>query len=101
MHEADSGHTIVLPPVVGIAAAAELKEAMLRTLETSAGAVQVDASAVQRVDTAGVQLLLALCNRAMAEDRDLQWQGDTTVLAQAVAALGLDHLLALPTEATH
>jgi anti-anti-sigma regulatory factor len=101
MHDTDSGHIVMLPPVVGIAAAAELKEAMLRTLESSAGTLLVDASAVQRVDTAGVQLLLALCNRAMAEDRDLQWRGDTTVLAQAVAALGLDHLLALPGEAAH
>jgi len=98
---ADSGtapfeSALRLPPIVGVAAAAELQQSMLSALERSADVLCIDSSAVQRIDTAGVQLLLALCNRALAADKDVQWQGDTGLLRQAAAALGLEHLLPFP-----
>jgi ABC-type transporter Mla MlaB component len=62
------------------------------------GAVQLDGGSVQRIDTAGLQLLLAMQRQLQAEHRDLQWTRVSRELRDVAQQLGLDATLALPTE---
>lgn len=76
----------MLPARVDIGIASELK-ADLMALLSIPGPIVVDASAVQRVDGAGVQLLTAFQQRARAT-----WLNPTPPLREAIILLGLGEL---------
>jgi phospholipid transport system transporter-binding protein len=59
------------------------------------GAVQIDATGVDRVDTAGLQLLAAFVRELRAEMRAVEWVGCSDALRKAAAALGLETALGL------
>jgi phospholipid transport system transporter-binding protein len=55
----------------------------------------VDGAAVQRIDTAGLQLLAALARRQQSAGRRLEWKAASDELRQCSARLGLDEALGL------
>jgi phospholipid transport system transporter-binding protein len=57
--------------------------------------VVVDGSAVERIDTAGLQLLVALARRQQQAGRELQWKAASTEIIQCGARLGLIDALGL------
>jgi len=67
-------------------------------LQEAAGRARstLDGSAVERIDTAGLQLLLAYRRAAAAQGHDTQWAGASDSLNEAADLLGLSSDLALP-----
>ena len=64
------------------------------------GTVQIDGSAVDRVDTAGLQLLAAFVRDLQAEARSVEWVGCSVALRRSANALGLGTALGLGGEKT-
>jgi ABC-type transporter Mla MlaB component len=64
------------------------------------GIVQIDASAVQRIDTATLQLLAAFVRDLRADARMVEWTECSAVLRRAAHALGLASALDLAVEQT-
>ena len=72
-----------------------LQSELAERLDESGG-VQIDATAVDRVDTAGLQLLAAFVRDLRAESRQVEWVGCSDALNKAAQALGLHAALCLP-----
>jgi len=88
--------TLELASVCTLREAADIK-ALLMTQVAQAGDVDVDASRVGKIDTAGLQLLLAFVRQLDAEGRALVWaQQPNAELYRAAAQLGLVDALKLP-----
>ncbi len=64
------------------------------------GTVQIDGTAVDRVDTAGLQLLAAFVRELQAEARSVEWVGCSVGLRRAANALGLGVALGLGSDNT-
>ena len=79
-----------------VADASSLKSALAKLLEES-GVVTLDISAVQRIDTAGLQVIATFVRERESQGRQVQWQGHAPVLTNAARLLGLGELLKLPT----
>lgn len=78
-----------------VADAGTLKSGLAKLLETSS-VVTLDVSAVQRIDTAGLQILTTFVRERESQGRQVQWQGSAPALALAAQLLGLRSLLQLP-----
>jgi ABC-type transporter Mla MlaB component len=74
--------------------AARLKEALLQMQETDA-VVTLDVAAVERVETASLQVLCAFVTGRRAAGRAVRWQGESAALTQAAQLSGLAALLDL------
>jgi ABC-type transporter Mla MlaB component len=74
--------------------AADLKALLLSTVPP-AGEVIIEGGAVERIDTAGLQLLAAFARREAAAGRCLAWQSASAELRGASARLGLLDCLGL------
>jgi anti-anti-sigma regulatory factor len=85
---ASSEAQVVLQPSCTIREAAELKSELLRVLE--ANAVAIDARAVAKIDTAGVQLLMTLVFDRRLASLATRWEGVTPPLRAAARTLGLE-----------
>ena len=59
-----------------------------RELAAGPGAVEVEAGAVERVDTAGLQVLLALAGTLRSQGRELRWGAVSTALIEAARLAG-------------
>lgn len=84
-----------------IAEAAERQQILLKTLESQFEDLQIDASGITSIDSAGLQLLLAL--RASLRQRSLSMQllQPSDALRGACAIYGLQHeLLGEPADAS-
>lgn len=87
-------HPLSLPAELTIYTVGELRPQWLTWLaqlgadDTSVEA-PVDGSAVDQIDAAGVQLLVALSRSLAVAQRVLQFRGVSPVLADACSALGL------------
>jgi len=81
-----------------VAEAATLKTQLARRLGES-DAVTVDVSALQRIDTAGLQLLAAFVRDRRTAGRAITWRGRAAALEAAAGLLGLHDMLELPREA--
>ena len=55
--------------------------------------IQIDASELWRVDTAGIQLLVALVSEASTQNRQLSWQKKSVELTECAQRLGLSDIL--------
>jgi anti-anti-sigma regulatory factor len=60
------------------------------------GPLRIDGTAVDRVDTAGLQLLAAFVRDLRAQARPVEWVGCSDALNKAAQALGLHAALCLP-----
>jgi ABC-type transporter Mla MlaB component len=80
-----------------VAEADALKTALARLI-AEATAVTLDVSALQRIDTAGLQLLAAFVRDRRAARRAVEWRGRAPALDAAAKLLGLHGMLQLPSE---
>lgn len=79
---------VALPAHCSIRDAGKLHAQLLALLDSDAPVI-VDANAVERVDTASVQLLAAFVRERAARSRVVEWRGPSTVIVNALALLGL------------
>jgi anti-anti-sigma regulatory factor len=75
---------------------AEAFKVALHAAEDSSGDFHVDGGAVDRIDTAGLQLLLGFAARLKLMDRRLIWDSVSPGLRQGAKQLGVDGALGLP-----
>ncbi len=73
-----------------------LKSGLAKLLD-AADSVTLDISAVQRIDTAGLQVIAAFIRERESQGREVQWRGQAPALETAARLLGLGTLLKLPT----
>jgi phospholipid transport system transporter-binding protein len=78
-----------------VADAGALKSGLAKLLE-EAEAVTLDIGAVQRVDTAGLQLIATFVRERESQGRQVHWRGEAPALATAAKLLGLSAILKLP-----
>lgn len=88
---------IGLPADCRMAAQAALLSDLLGALD--APATQLDGRAVERVDTAALQLLTLFRREALSRGRAVSWLGASTTLCEAADTLGLVKALDLPVAA--
>lgn len=96
--QAATAATIALSGICSIKEVAALRQSLCAMVDTPAP-IAIDASAVERIDTATLQLLYAFVRDRVAADREVFWQGVTAALADAVCLLGMRDLLRLPAAA--
>jgi ABC-type transporter Mla MlaB component len=58
--------------------------------------VALEVGKVERVDTSTMQLLCAFVRDRAAQQRRVEWTGDTRVIRDAARLLGVESMLALP-----
>jgi anti-anti-sigma regulatory factor len=85
---------LLLPADCRMAAQAALKEDLLGALK--AGAIVLDGTQVERVDTAALQLLVLFRRELDRQGGTLHWHGTSHALNEAAGLLGLAQLLNLP-----
>ena len=91
----DQVSAMQLPSLCTLRESSELKQSLLDCLQQE-GVVVLDAQAVSRVDTAGLQLLAAFARDLCEAGRAHAWVGVSAEFSRAVSQLGLQSLLALP-----
>lgn len=96
----DTGHSekhiIQCGEVMDIASAAELKQSLVKALQSSQSIVLV-AGQVERADTAALQLLSAFVHDATFRGVTVEWRDPSAALCQSAQLLGLLDELQLKT----
>jgi ABC-type transporter Mla MlaB component len=87
--------TLALAAECMVAEAAALKDS-LAALLNEPQPVTLDVAALQRIDTAGLQIITAFVRDRSSAGRSVEWQGTAPVLTTAAQLLGLNLLLNLP-----
>jgi anti-anti-sigma regulatory factor len=90
---------VVCPARLDVAAAAELRLALLTHLAV-ADELALDVGEITYIDTAGVQLLCAAARAAHGKGKGVTWIGTSTALASAARQLGVDQVLGLSRSAS-
>lgn len=90
-------------PVIGLSSHCTIKDAAalkadLCALASEASEVELDVSAVERVDTATMQLLCAFVRDRAQRDQTVTWKGDSQNWRDAVRLLGAGDLLGYAAE---
>jgi len=89
---AASDDLVVLPSDLGIEQTQDLRAQLAACFER-AGTVVFEASAVQRVHTAAMQLFVMFCRDRRAAGFDTEWRQPSTTLQTAAAVMGVaNHL---------
>lgn len=83
-----------LPAQLGIASVAELKTVLTDAL-ASGRPVTLDARAVEQIDGAGLQLLVAFHNAMQAIGQPMAWKHLPSALSEAAALFGVRKTLGL------
>jgi ABC-type transporter Mla MlaB component len=78
-----------------VSGASALKESLAPLLDEPLP-VTLDITSLQRIDTAGLQVITAFVRERAGHGRTVEWQGTAPVLATAAQLLGLTSLLRLP-----
>jgi ABC-type transporter Mla MlaB component len=78
-----------------IAGASALKESLASLLDEPRP-VTLDITGLQRIDTAGLQVLTAFVRERAGHGRAVEWQGTAPALTGAAQLLGLTSVLRLP-----
>lgn len=86
---------IACESTVDIKIAAELYEHLKNAVDNQ-HEVEINASEVQRVDTAVLQIFLVFVQEAKAKDVTVTWQGVSDAFNKAADLLGIRSQLALP-----
>jgi len=92
----DSETQLVFEPVLDVARARDLYHTLNAAL-AGATTLELDASRVERIDTAALQLLAVFCRAAHEAGRRLRWRAASPAFSNAAALLDLDDLLGGPT----
>jgi ABC-type transporter Mla MlaB component len=77
-----------------VADASSLKTGLTKLLD-EAGTVTLDISAVQRIDTAGLQVIATFVRERESHGREVEWRGSAPAISSAAKLLGLSSLLKL------
>ena len=94
----EAGGAVALASNCTVKDATALKQSLV-ALKDLPQPVVIDASAVERVDTATLQLLCAFVRDRMGRDREVSWHSPSSALREASGLLGVTELLCLPAEA--
>lgn len=78
-----------LPPRLVIAEALTLRDLLIEHLAGTAGEVQLDGTAVEELDTAGMQLLLAAAHTANSSHRSLRLVGCSPAMRRVLELTGV------------
>jgi phospholipid transport system transporter-binding protein len=89
-------NTILFDRSMDIASAGELQQKLITVLQANTP-VELDATNVERVDTAALQVLTAFFKDAEAAGVAVQWKQTSETLDQAAHLLGLGQALHLDT----
>ncbi len=84
----DAPATVRLPSSVGVRECPALKQQLLELLDF-VDAVLVDATDVELIDTAALQLLFAFGRERNANGLSTIWRGDSPAFRNAATAMGL------------
>ncbi|MFL6550632.1 MAG: lipid asymmetry maintenance protein MlaB [Povalibacter sp.] len=90
-----SANTVSLASNCTVKDALALKHSLIALKDMQAGVV-IDASAVERVDTATMQLLCAFVRERVGADREVTWHSPSAAVLEASKLLGVTELLCLP-----
>ena len=90
-----ASNTLALAAECTVSDAGSLKERLTGLLDEPQ-AVTLDVTALQRIDTAGLQVITAFVLDRAANGRPTEWQGTAPVLATAAQLLGLTFIFKLP-----
>ena len=90
----DGPAVVCLPADCRLAAQVALKEQLQQVLQH--GDIVLDAQALERIDTAALQLLVLFRRELEQHGGALAWRGANEVLREAAALLGLEQSLNLP-----
>ena len=95
--------SVETPPTTALALTAECLVSGASTLKESLAGlldepqpVTLDITALQRIDTAGLQVLTAFIRERAGHGRTVEWRGTAPALTSAAQLLGLTALLRLP-----
>jgi ABC-type transporter Mla MlaB component len=93
----------VADPIVVLGSNCSVKDAAalktsLCAFSNRSDAVTLDVSAVERVDTATMQLLCAFVRDRSGRKQSVTWRGESAALQDAVRLLGVGELLGLETK---
>lgn len=91
--------SITLPPRLAIAEIATHHRGFCDAL-AEGGPIAIDAGAIERIDTTGLQCLTALVRTAGDRRQTVSWESVSPELAAAAARLGLTAALELPVTAS-
>lgn len=86
--------TVALASNCSIKDAAALKDSLCAVVNADESVV-LDASSIERVDTATIQLLCAFVRERQARDQKVVWQDASAAMLEAARLLGVQTLLAL------
>jgi ABC-type transporter Mla MlaB component len=78
-----------------VGGASTLKESLASLLDEPRP-ITLDITSLQRIDTAGLQVLTAFVRERAGHGRAVEWQGTAPALTTAAHLLGLTSLLGLP-----
>ena len=87
--------TLALTAECLVSGASTLKESLAGLLDEPQP-VTLDITALQRIDTAGLQVLTAFIRERVGHGRTVEWRGTAPALTSAAQLLGLTALLRLP-----
>ena len=87
--------TLALTAECLVSGASTLKESLAGLLDEPQP-VTLDITALQRIDTAGLQVLTAFIRERAGHGRTVEWRGTAPALTSAAQLLGLTALLRLP-----
>ena len=86
--ESEAGEALVLASDLSMTRAEELKQVLLGALENNVS-ILVDGSAVERVGTSALQLLVGFVREARARAVTVQWKMRSDVLREAASLSGV------------
>lgn len=92
--EVSAAGVIDLPAQCLLRDAVEYQQRLLKCVDIAS--VEIDVGAVQRIDTAFVQVLLAFARSRNEANQAIVWRHVNPVFAEAVCLLGLRSALAVP-----
>lgn len=90
---------VTCPAALDIAAVQDFHVQLREALEQGA-TLTFHCDRIERIDTAGLQLLAACCQDAADRKVDVHWDGVNDILREAAGRLGLLGLLNLPESPT-
>jgi len=90
----NNSQTLVCNAVMDIATVADLKT-QLQEIASRSGAVVLDGSQVERIDTAALQLLASFHREMTRVGSPPEWQSPSNVLRQSARLLNLDRHIGL------
>jgi anti-anti-sigma regulatory factor len=81
--------TVRLPVRATVRECTALKQQLLEVVD-SPESVTIDATDVELIDTAALQLLYAFGRERLAKDLSTLWEGENAIFRDAAAAMGLE-----------